>query len=132
MILQKPYSKRYAFVTLRSSNLKIVLILLAEVIALYMQMTIVEIGVPGFEKPIKFVSSFTSWGLVLDPLDTSFYELLEGVIVCWGPRSGSRCMYRAKSGDFRAWHGRLNGRSSITYRRYNRKTRTKRRVESRE
>lgn len=47
-------------VALGSNNLKMVFILLTKIIEFYMQMTIVEIGVLGFEKLIKFVLSFAS------------------------------------------------------------------------
>ena len=60
---------------LRSGNLKMILVLLIGVIALYMQMIIVEIKVLGFKKLVKFVFSFASWGLVLDSFNTSLYNL---------------------------------------------------------
>ena len=66
---------------LEFSNLEIVLALLTKVITLHMQITIVEFGVSGFERPVKFVSSFTSWCLVSDSLNISLYKLLEEVIV---------------------------------------------------
>lgn len=66
---------------LGSGKLKIVLISLTEVIVLHIQWTIVEIRVLRFKKFIKFVYSFANWGLVLDPLNTTFYEFLEKVIV---------------------------------------------------
>ena len=69
-----------------SDKLEIVLALLTEVIAFYVQVTIVMIGVLGFERSIIIISSFDRYkwgcqGLVLDPLDTSPYKLLEKVIV---------------------------------------------------
>lgn len=85
MIFEELYSKRYVFVPLRSNNLKMVLALLIEVIVFYVQVTIVKIGVPGFKKFIKIVSSFerynwSCWGLVLDLFDINLNELLEKVI----------------------------------------------------
>ena len=54
---------------LESSNLKIILTFLIEVIVLYVQITIVNIGVLRFERFVKFVPSFVSWGLVLNLLN---------------------------------------------------------------
>ncbi len=76
-----------------------VLALLTEVIALHMQITIVQIGISGLERPLGIVyglgrwgcwGRWGRWGLVSDPFDTSLHELLEKVI--WrGQKSGSRC-----------------------------------------
>lgn len=45
---------------LESDNFKIILVLLIKEIAFYMQITIVKIGVPEFEKLIKIIINFTS------------------------------------------------------------------------
>lgn len=45
-----------------------------------MQLAIIEVGFPGFEKLVKFVPIFTSWGLFSDPLNTISHEPLEEVI----------------------------------------------------
>lgn len=66
----------------------------AEVIALHVQMTLVEIGVLGFEKPIKFFPNFANWDLLPDLLDTSPYELLEEVIIWKSYRSRSKYRYK--------------------------------------
>ena len=79
-ILQKLCSKKYTLMTLESSNLKMILALLADIIALYMQITIIVIGVLEFKRPIKFISSFTSSSLVLDLLDTCPHKFLKEVI----------------------------------------------------
>ena len=81
MIFQKPYSKKYALMALTSGKLKMVFALLTKVIALHIQMIIIEIGVPRFEKPIKFVPSFANCSLVLYFLNTNSHKLLEKVIV---------------------------------------------------
>ena len=66
---------------LKSGNFEMVFALLAKVIALHMQMIIIEIRVLRFERPVEFVPSFASWSLVLYPLNTRSHELLEEVIV---------------------------------------------------
>ena len=83
-----------------------VLALLTEVVALHMRMAIVQVGIPGLERPIQGIfSSFAirgHRGLVPDPFDASPHELLEKVIIWSG--SGSRC---------RAWSRGLKTRSGM-------------------
>ncbi len=93
-----------------------------------MQITIVQVRVPRFQKPVSIVSSLCNWGcwsrwsLVSDPFDISLHELLEKII--WqGYRSGSRCKYRA-------WSGKPNGRSSTTNGRHCSGGRVEQRVET--
>lgn len=71
---------------MRPDNLEIVFILLTEVIASYLLVTIVIIGAPGLERSIKIISSFDRYkwgcrGLVLDLLNTSPHKLSKKVIV---------------------------------------------------
>lgn len=46
-VFQESCSKIYVFMSLGSNNFKIILALLRKVVAFYMQVTIVQIGVPG-------------------------------------------------------------------------------------
>ena len=66
---------------LGSGNLKIVFALLTEVITLNIQIIIVKIEVPGFEKPVEFVFSFANWSLVSDTLNKSPHKFLKGAII---------------------------------------------------
>lgn len=56
-ILKKIRCKRYVSVVFGPSGLKIVFILLTEVIALYVQIFIIEVRVPGFERSIQSIFS---------------------------------------------------------------------------
>ena len=66
--------------------------LLTEVVALHMQMAIVQVEIPRFERPNQDIfSSFSIRGykdLVSDHFNASSHELLEKVVI-WR-RSGSR------------------------------------------
>lgn len=64
----------YALVSLGPSYFAIIFTLMTEVIALYIQVTILQIGVMQFEKPIGIVPK-TCWSLILSLFDLSFYEL---------------------------------------------------------
>ena len=123
VVLQETWRKRYAFMFLGSGCFEMILALLIEVVAIYMRVTIVQFGIPRFERPIKIVSSL-SWGRGsywgLGPFDKSSHKLLKEVIVWRGHRSRSKsgcrcgCRYRTWSGT-----GAPNGRSSTSKRRHN-------------
>lgn len=86
--------------SLRSSNLEIILILLTKIIAFYIEMTIVKIRVPKLEIYIGIISSFNKWsrwGLVSYPLNISPYEHMEKVIIQQSYRN------RFKTSRYRAW-----------------------------
>ena len=75
--------------SLRSGNLEIIFILLTEVIAFYIQMTIVKIEFPRLEKSIEIIFSFDKCcrDLVSDSVNENPHKLLEKVIVWWSCRS---------------------------------------------
>ncbi len=91
-------------------NLEMVLALLTEVIALHMRITIVQVWVLRFQRPVGIVPRSYIWGwgcwgrwsLGSDLFDTSPHEPLEKVIV-WR-RSGSRsgCRYKTRYWGLRA------------------------------
>lgn len=56
-IFEKICRKRYAFMVLTLSGLKIILILLKEVTVFYVQNFIIKIRVLGFKKPIQSIFS---------------------------------------------------------------------------
>ncbi len=127
-VLQETRSKRYALVPLGSGCFEMILALLTEVVTLHMRVTIVQVGIPKFEGPIRIVPSFHIWGwgcwsLGSDPFDTSPHELLEKVIVWRRSESRSGCRYRTWSGGLRARSGTRSGtpkgRSSTSDRRHN-------------
>lgn len=66
----------YAFVTLWFEKLEMVLILLIEVAAFYMQMVIIKIGVLGNKKLIS-VTFKACWCLIRSLFDIDFYKLSE-------------------------------------------------------
>lgn len=55
MVLQESCCKRYVFEFLCFCGFKVVLALLTKVVALYIQLTIVYIGIPRFERPIGII-----------------------------------------------------------------------------
>ena len=56
-IFQKSRHKKYAFVAIGANGLEIILVLLTEVIVFHVQILIIEIQVPSFERPIRNIFS---------------------------------------------------------------------------
>ena len=56
-VLQERRRKWYVFVALGPSGLKIILALLTKIIAFHVRVAIMEIRVPGFHRPIRYIMS---------------------------------------------------------------------------
>ena len=69
------------------------LVLLSKVVAFYMPIIILKIGVSKLETPIKIILSCDNCGcqeLVSDPLNKNLYKLLKKVVVWWSHRVESK------------------------------------------
>ena len=90
-----------------------VLALLTEVVALHMQMAIVQVGIPGFKRLIQdFFPSFGIKGPVSDPFDTSLHEFLEMVVVWTKSKSRLRTWSEGLKTRSRVMGGTPDGKSS--------------------
>lgn len=73
-VFQEAHSKKYAFVALDLGGFKIIFALLTKVVVLHVQIALVHIGHPMFERLMKIIIR-TCWTLVSSLFNTGLYKL---------------------------------------------------------
>lgn len=81
LIFPKSCNKRYKFIVKGVNNLEIVFTLLTKVVAVYMQIIIIEIGDPRFERSIKII--FNLKAIAISPKVTRTLILLMNIYINW-------------------------------------------------
>lgn len=112
-LFEEIYSKRVALVSWGPSWFKMILVLLNKVVVFHMQVTIIQVGILIFDRPIKIVYRIY-WSLVFSLFDVGLYELSEKHI----SRGLLRSRKRLRVGGYQTCGKSLNGKSYISNKRH--------------